>query len=157
LILGDGWANAVFNLRTYTNYSTSDYNGFRPNPGVANAFEWVSPDFAKAADYSGDLVMRRFASLADYRRATGREQHSVQVDYDVFEKVTMPDKSDAQRLYDPKDFDFRLKPGSIAIDKGEVLPNVTDGMTGRAPDLGALEVGRPAPHYGPRPEHSAAD
>jgi hypothetical protein len=157
LILGDGWANAVFNLRTYTNYSTSDYNGFRPNPGVANAFEWVSPDFAKAADYSGDLVMRRFASLADYRRATGREQHSVQVDYDVFEKVTMPDKSDAQRLYDPKDFDFRLKPGSIAIDKGEVLPNVTDGMSGRAPDLGALELGRPAPHYGPRPEHSAAD
>ena len=32
-----------------------------------------------------------------------------------------------------------------------VLPTVTDGFTGTAPDLGALEVGRPAPYYGPRP------
>jgi len=28
---------------------------------------------------------------------------------------------------------------------------VTDGFAGRAPDLGALEVGAPVPHYGPRP------
>ncbi len=62
----------------------------------------------------------------------------------------MPDKSDPQRLYDPKDFDFRLKPNSAAIDKGEVLPSITDDMTGRAPDLGALELDRPVPHYGPR-------
>jgi hypothetical protein len=27
---------------------------------------------------------------------------------------------------------------------------VTDGFNGRAPDLGALEVGQPVPHYGPR-------
>src|SRR5262249_455041 len=39
--------------------------------------------------------------------------------------------------------------GSAAIDAGTVLPNITDGFTGRAPDLGALELGRPAPHYGP--------
>jgi len=31
------------------------------------------------------------------------------------------------------------------------VPNVTDGFTGRAPDLGALEVGQPTPVYGPRP------
>jgi len=30
------------------------------------------------------------------------------------------------------------------------LPTVTDGFTGRAPDLGALELGQPLPHYGPR-------
>ena len=30
------------------------------------------------------------------------------------------------------------------------LPNVNDGFAGSAPDLGALERGRPAPHYGPR-------
>jgi len=28
---------------------------------------------------------------------------------------------------------------------------VTEGFTGRAPDIGALEIGQPAPHYGPRP------
>ena len=33
-----------------------------------------------------------------------------------------------------------------------VLPTVTDGFTGSAPDLGALEVGVAAPHYGPRQE-----
>jgi hypothetical protein len=150
LFLGDGWANAVFNLRTYTNYSTSDYNGFRPNAGTDDAFEWVSPAFDQKADYSHPLVMRRFGSLEQYRKATGQERHSVAVDYDVFQKVAMPDKSDPQRLYDPKDFDFRLKADSAAVDRGEVLPNMTDDMTGRAPDLGAIERGRPEPHYGPR-------
>ena len=55
-----------------------------------------------------------------------------------------------QRLYDAKDLDFRLKPGSAAVDKGIAIPNVTDGFAGAAPDLGALEVGQPAPVYGPR-------
>jgi hypothetical protein len=32
-----------------------------------------------------------------------------------------------------------------------VLPNINDGYTGRAPDLGAFELDRPIPHYGPRP------
>jgi hypothetical protein len=150
LFLGDGWAEPVLNLRTFTNYSTSDYNGFRPNPGVADAFEWVSPDFGKTADYAHDLVVRKFSSLEDYRAGTGQERHSVEVDYAVFEKVGMPDKSDPQRLYDPQEFDFRLKPGSAAVDKGALLPNITDEMTGAAPDLGALEAGRPTPHYGPR-------
>ncbi|RPH57944.1 MAG: hypothetical protein EHM89_13235 [Acidobacteria bacterium] len=30
------------------------------------------------------------------------------------------------------------------------LPTVTDDFTGSAPDLGALEVGKPMPRYGPR-------
>ena len=56
----------------------------------------------------------------------------------------------SRRLYKAEDFDFRLKPGSAAVDRGIVLPNVTDGFTGQAPDLGALEVGQAPPHYGPR-------
>jgi hypothetical protein len=55
-----------------------------------------------------------------------------------------------QRLYKAEDFDFRLKPGSAAVDKGVVLHNVTDGFNGAAPDLGALEAGKTPPHYGPR-------
>ena len=34
-----------------------------------------------------------------------------------------------------------------------MLPNINDGFTGNAPDLGALEVGQPLPHYGPRDEN----
>jgi hypothetical protein len=43
-----------------------------------------------------------------------------------------------------------LKPGSKAVDAGVTIPTVNDGFAGRAPDLGALEVGKAAPHYGPR-------
>ena len=53
--------------------------------------------------------------------------------------------------YKAADFDFRLKPGSAAVDRGIALPTVSEDFAGRAPDLGALEVGKPAPHYGPRP------
>jgi hypothetical protein len=76
------------------------------------------------------------------------------VDYDIFMNVTKLDAKDlatVQRLYKAEDVDFRLRPGSAAVDRGIAVPNVTDGFTGQAPDLGALEVGRPVPVYGPRP------
>ena len=47
--------------------------------------------------------------------------------------------------------DATLALGSSGIDRGMVLPNINDGFTGSAPDLGALEVGCPNPLYGPRP------
>jgi hypothetical protein len=150
LILGDGWAEPVLNLRTFTNYSSSDYNGFRPNPGVSDAFEWNSPEFNVPADDQGQLVTRQFRSLKEYSSATGQDKHSVLVDYDVFRKVKRPDKSEPQHLYNPEDFDFRLKPGSAAIDAGTPLPTINDDFTGRAPDLGAYELNQPIPHYGPR-------
>ena len=46
--------------------------------------------------------------------------------------------------------DFSLKPNSVAVDAGCRLPNLNDDFTGKAPDLGALEVGKPQPVYGPR-------
>ena len=60
------------------------------------------------------------------------------------------DVSTLQNVYDADDLDFRLRPGSAAVDRGMVLRTVTDGFTGSAPDLGALEVGGAAPLYGPR-------
>lgn len=151
LILGDGWNGELFNFKTFTNYSSSDYNGFRPNPGQTKAFEWTSPPFGKAADYDpAALVTRQYPTLKAYAKATGQDRHSVRVDYDVFVNVPKPDLSDPQRLYDPTKFDFRPRPGSAAIDKGELLPSITDGYTGKAPDLGAFELGKALPHYGPR-------
>jgi hypothetical protein len=49
-----------------------------------------------------------------------------------------------------EELDFRLKADGPAIDKGVVLPNFNDGFQGKAPDLGALELGEPMPHFGPR-------
>ena len=37
------------------------------------------------------------------------------------------------------------------MDRGIAIANVTDGYSGDAPDLGALEIGAEVPHYGPRP------
>ena len=53
-------------------------------------------------------------------------------------------------VIDLEDFDFALRAGAVAVDRGTTVPTVTNGFTGGAPDLGALERGRPAPHYGPR-------
>jgi len=178
-------------VNTNTNYSSSDYNGFRPNPGEAVAFQWNSPPWNVVADYSGLLraipgtgrgrgapappggpargpvppggggnfganpsfEMRRYATLAEYSKATHQDEHSVLVDYDIFVNVKKLDARDikrVQQIYKAEDSDFRLKPASAAVDKGVVLPNITDRFAGKAPDLGALELGQAPPHYGPR-------
>ena len=53
---------------------------------------------------------------------------------------------------DPTKIDLPLKGGCAVVDAGEVLPGFNDDFTGKAPDLGAYEVGQELPHYGPRPE-----
>lgn len=167
LMLGQGTAPAIFSVNTATNYSSSDYNGFRPNPGQVPAFQWnspPSPDIRRgslappegggaipgAPDPS--LERRQYATFEEYSNATGQDRHSVLVDYDVFVNVPKLDRDPrtVQRLYKFEDFDFRLRSGAAAIDRGVVIPNVNDGFAGSAPDLGALEAGQPTPVYGPR-------
>ena len=177
LMLGENSAPAIFSINTYTNYSSSDYNGFRPNPGAAASFQWNSPPANVAADFTlvtagpqgaaaaagagrgagapatRRLEQRSFATLAEYSAATKQDQHSALVDYDIFVNVPRLDAQDrarVQTVYKAEDFDFSLRPGSAAIDRGTPLPTITSGFSGRAPDLGALEQGQPAPHYGPR-------
>jgi hypothetical protein len=159
LILGENALPAIFNVTTFTQYTSSDYNGFRPNPGVDASFRWNAPRTGVAADYNrmgymAELQAREFATLEEFARATGNDRNSVLVDYDVFLNVPRLDAQDeetVQKLYEFADLDFRLRPGSAAVDRGTALPTVTDGFQGRAPDLGALELGAPLPVYGPRP------
>jgi hypothetical protein len=75
--------------------------------------------------------------------------HSVVVGLDAFVNVKPTDEADPRKLYEPEKLDFRLRPRSAAIDKGMVLPTITDGFKGAAPDLGAYEFGSTPPHYGP--------
>jgi hypothetical protein len=159
LMLGQNSAPAILNVNTFTRYTSSDYNGFRVNPGAASSFQWSTPPSGTTADFTGPgyaakLESRSFATLAEYSKATGQDTHSLLLDYDVFVNVKRLDAQDTpnvQKLYKAADVDFRLKPGSAAVDKGLALATVTDGFAGRAPDLGALEAGQPLPHYGPRP------
>jgi hypothetical protein len=72
----------------------------------------------------------------------------------VFVKVPPLDAQDrksVQKVYKAEELDFRLKPGAAAIDRGTPIANVTEGFSGRAPDLGAIELNAAPPHYGPRP------
>lgn len=137
------WANAT------ENYS-SDYNGFRPNRNVRNQYAWLAPAAGKNAYEPQEGEWRNFATLAEFREATGQEAHGVELDYDVFEDLKPADPAQRHRVYHAMDLNFRLKAGGKAIDAGVVLPTMNDNFTGRAPDLGALEFGQPEIHYGPR-------
>jgi hypothetical protein len=152
-------AREIFRVATFTRYSSSVFCGFRLNPEAESSFVWATPAVGAEAGFNGPdgeigLVSRSFASLAEYSRATGQDSNSVLVDYDVFRNVPALDARDPatlQRLYQAEDYDFRLRAGSVAIDAGVAIPNVTDGHAGRAPDLGAVESGAEPAHYGPRP------
>jgi hypothetical protein len=156
---GDTGSPVVFGFTTYTNYTSSDYNGFSPNESAEYAFQWNSPSWTVPADFAGrghkaEIETRRYKTLEEYQKGSKQDTHSVLVGYNSFMNVPQLDGHDVktvQRLYDPKDLDFRLKRGSTPIDRGTRLPNVTDGYSGSAPDLGAVEYGQELPHYGPRP------
>jgi len=149
LILGQGAAEAIFGMETFTAYSSSDYNGFMVKPDADTSFSWTAPAAGKQVEY-GELDKGEYASLAQYSAATGQDSHSVLVDYGIFTNVPALGRDNPQRLYDPAAVDFSLKAGSAAVDAGVRLPNINDGFTGSAPDLGAYERGQPEPHYGPR-------
>jgi hypothetical protein len=142
---------AIYAITSQTNYSTSDHNGFRPNDGAVTSFEWSTPplDVAYARDPDG-VVKRTYKTLQEYAAGSGRDKNSVLVDYSIFAKASAPDRKDMEKIYAPEDSDFTLKRGSAAIDAGAVMPNINDGFTGKAPDIGAYEIGKPIPDYGPR-------
>lgn len=164
LFIGTGSDRGVMRWSNVNETFSSDYNGFRPNPGVENQYGWQAPGVSapprprpaqagqggqqgRGGRGGGGLT---FSTLAEMRAATGQEQHGIEVDLDIFEEMTPPNPDTPQAVYHAMDLNFRLKPGSKAVDAGVHIPTVTDGFAGSAPDLGALEVGQPEPHYGPR-------
>ncbi len=81
LILGQNMRPMVFAIDTFTNYSSSDYNGFLPNGNSEVAYQWNSPAFKTAADYKNPLVKRSFHTLEEYSKATGQDRHSRELDF----------------------------------------------------------------------------
>ncbi len=115
-----------------------DYDGYFPDGsfwlGVVGGSNVVSDNFA------------------DLKAGGVFEGHGVLVDANVFANGKIgPD--DPKGHYPP--FDFTLSATSKAIDKGVIILGVNEHHAGAAPDLGALELGCPAPAYGPRSEAAA--
>ena len=154
LFLGTDAAVGISVLGGPTAYSTYDYDGFRPNRGVDNQFTWVGPRAGILVDYDRPQnEAQRFKTLAEFSAATGQESHGVELDYDIFTNLRPPIPPDSSRPgapYDAGALDFTLRPGSKAVDSGVRIPNVNDGFSGKAPDLGAVETGQQMPVYGPR-------
>lgn len=137
------WANA-------TSDHSSDYDGFRPNRNGRAQYAWLAAEPGKTAYEAKDSDWRSFATLAELQKATGQEAHGMEVDYDIFENLVPPDPALRYHVYHSMDLNFRLKRGSKAVDAGLPLPTLNDDFTGKAPDLGALELNQKEPHYGPR-------
>jgi hypothetical protein len=137
------WANA-------TDTYSSDYNGYRPNKGVRDQYQWLAPGKGKQMYEPKRDDWKSFSTLAEFRTATNQEKHGIEVDFDIFEQMIPPDPAKRHAVYHAADLNFRLKPNGKAVDAGLVIPTVNDDFAGKAPDLGALEVGRPEIKYGPR-------
>jgi hypothetical protein len=93
-----------------------------------------------------------YATFQDFVTKSPIEHHAVLLDpLTLFASGVRP-PSDVTVQQRVEVNDLRLSPNSRAVDAGEVIPNVNDGFQGKAPDLGAYEVGEELPHYGPRPQ-----
>jgi hypothetical protein len=137
---------------TFTRYSTLDYNGYRKKQGEGVKYRWRFPssDSLNNADEK-KLTTYEFKSLKGLRKTLGFEKNGVELDDVIFMNVLLPDPSKRGHIYQVEGYDFRLKSTSRAVDAGCTLPNINDGYSGNAPDLGALETGQQVPQYGPRP------
>ena len=126
-------------------------------PGYA--VEWDGPIDDGLFDYNGyfsDGVFSFNFQGIGYRnfpdflgmQSGGMETHGVLLTQSIFASdLTAPPSYTVQ--VPPQN--AALSATSNALDRGLVLPNINDGFTGLAPDLGAVEAGCPAPIYGPRP------
>jgi hypothetical protein len=121
------------------------------------------PDWRTDVDYDGfdwdqtptpfwwDLGtgrVERYKDLPSLSQAVRIERHALRVRKEELFEVPdilayVAEPYSAKRL--------TLRKDCAAIDAGQPLPNLCDDFNGRAPDLGAYESGKPAPHYGPRP------
>jgi len=91
----------------------------------------------------------RYARLPDLQSGARIELHGVAISFEDLMDADLP--STYGEGVDPGSRNLALKAGSKAMNAGEVLPNINDAfVTDSSPDCGALEAGKPMPHYGPR-------
>jgi hypothetical protein len=91
----------------------------------------------------------RYGTLDEARRKAPVFKHAVLVDAaTAFGSGARPPEDVARAVANA--IDLRLSPRSRAVDAGQPLTGFNDGYHGKAPDLGAYELGDPLPHYGPR-------
>jgi hypothetical protein len=124
-------------------------------PVAGKTVDWSAPIDRGLIDYNGYFP----DGIFDFNSAGTWPNFSALQTAGVFEAhgVLLTDATFASGLAAPSTYtasiasvDATLASGSNAVDRGLVLPGITDGYQGSAPDLGALELGCATPSYGPR-------
>ena len=116
-----------------------DYDGFdwtrkkkHPRLPAADPFIWRD---------------KRLYDIESLTKEVGIEAHGMKVEAtDIFASYAVP--TEPGWITPPPLLTLRRE--GKAIDAGVPLPNIAEEFTGKAPDLGAFELGMPTPHYGPR-------
>ncbi len=119
---------------------------YTPETDPSNDFDYNGVG-THGTPFEGRIGALLFSSFEELRALAGT-RHSIRVDMNVFDRVEFPNPPMPERGVP----DLRPRAKSAAVDAGLRLPGVNDGYQGAAPDLGAYEVGKSLPHYGPRPE-----
>ena len=114
-------------LTPYLQMAGIDYNGW-------------SPDGEFKFDYS-------WSSFASFSRESPYEEHGRLLTLPVFVTAIAVPPTFESFMAPPTPV---LDVGSNAVDAGRRLPNINDDYTGEEPDIGVLERGFEAPHYGIR-------
>ena len=144
---------AVSNVRTRNNL----FIGTTGNYGYESTARMRGCDF----DYDGFAGQWkqflkwnriRYKTMDEARQKAPVYNHVVRIrPQGLFATGILP-PADLKTRFKPAVNDLRLKDGCDAIDAGVPLANINDGFAGKAPDLGAYELGCKLPHYGPRPQ-----
>lgn len=124
------------------------------------AYESLAP--MRDCDYDHDafagrwrLFMKwngvRYESIERLRADGPAYRHALVVDSRGLFASGIEAPADADRRFDPSANDLRVRPGAGVIDAGVAMPGFNDHFAGKAPDIGAHELGDPLPSYGPRP------
>jgi len=108
------------NIIQGTNYAFCDWRD-EPPTGLDMDYDCLMSTHPK---HFFMIDQRRFANLAELRKAKGLETRGLNVN---------------PRFVNIEAGDLRLRPDSPLIDKALVLPNINDDFVGRGPDIGAYE------------------
>jgi hypothetical protein len=153
------WLNSVNRnnlIISYGNRGAVLFGGWHPRkpgtPGLNTTPFWMTDWDYNGYDWDGKSTPfswfgTGYPDLPSFASGVGVDKNSVQVDRaKIFENWSTPSKVVGQAPVD-----YTLAPGSnAAVDAGVIMYNINDNYLGNGPDLGALERGKPVPHYGPR-------
>jgi hypothetical protein len=91
-----------------------------------------------------------YKTVQELQEGAEIELHAVELVQGGTFKAGIIAPEDIKKKYEIRSNDLRLGESSKAVDKACRLPNINDGFEGWAPDLGAYELGKELPQYGPR-------